>query len=63
MSHFDHILNWKLLRGSHAFPGPDGGTCINEAAILAAGFRYRPVRSANRCRPASPGQSANSPCI
>lgn len=51
MSDFDHILNWKLLRGSHAFPGPDGGTCINEAAILAAGFRYRPVRSANSMPP------------
>ncbi len=30
---FDHILNWRLLPGSHAFPGPDGGTCINEAAV------------------------------
>ncbi|MHB2208628.1 hypothetical protein [Methylobacterium sp. CM6257] len=47
MSDFDHILNWKLLRGSHPFPGPDGGTCINEAAIVACGFGYRPVRSVN----------------
>jgi hypothetical protein len=47
MSDFDHILHWKLLRGSHSFPGPDGGTCINEAAVLAAGFGYRPVRSIN----------------
>ncbi len=30
---FDPILNWRLLPGSHAFPGPDGGTCINEAAV------------------------------
>ncbi|MDP4006495.1 hypothetical protein [Methylobacterium sp. NEAU K] len=45
MSDFDHILNWKLLRGSHPFPGPEGGTCINEAAIVACGFGYRPVRS------------------
>jgi hypothetical protein len=45
MDHFDHILNWKLKRGSHTFPGQDGGTCINEAAIVAAGFPYRPVRS------------------
>ena len=43
---FDTILNWKLKRGSHKFPGPDGGTCINEAAIVAAGFPYQPVRSA-----------------
>jgi hypothetical protein len=45
MDTFDHILNWKLKRGSHTFPGKDGGTCINEAAIVAAGFPYRPVRS------------------
>ena len=38
MEEFDHILNWKLLGGSHVFPGTDGGTCINEAAIVAAGF-------------------------
>ena len=44
MDSFDHILNWKLKAGSHPFPGKDGGTCINEAAIVAAGFEYRPVR-------------------
>jgi hypothetical protein len=42
---FKHILNWELKRGSHPFPGKDGGTCINEAAIVAAGFPYRPVRT------------------
>lgn len=42
---FDHIINWKLREGSHPFPGPDGGTCINEAAIVAAGFEYRKVGS------------------
>ena len=31
------LLDWKLLRGSHDWPGSDGGTCINEAAIVAAG--------------------------
>src|ERR671921_741037 len=45
MDTFDHILHWKLKQGSHAFPGKDGGTCINEAAIVAAGFPYQPVRS------------------
>jgi hypothetical protein len=45
MDGFDHILNWKLKRGSHPFPGKDGGTCINEAAIVAAGFPYQPVRT------------------
>src|ERR1041385_8164336 len=49
---FDRILNWKLLRGSHEFPGPDGGTCVNEAAIAAAGHPYRAVRSVEDC-PAS----------
>jgi hypothetical protein len=49
---FDKILNWKLLRGSHYFPGPDGGTCVNEAAIVAAGHSYRAVRSIEDC-PAS----------
>ena len=44
MDGFDHILNWKLQPGSHPFPGKDGGTCINEAAIVAAGFAYQPVR-------------------
>ena len=44
MDGFDHILNWKLKAGSHPFPGPDGGTCINEAALVAAGFEYQPVR-------------------
>jgi len=43
MDDFDHILNWKLRTGSHRFPGKDGGTCINEAAIVAAGYRYRPI--------------------
>jgi hypothetical protein len=47
MGQFDHILNWKLKRGSHAFPGKDGGTCINEVAIVAAGFEYRSVRDVN----------------
>ena len=49
---FDKILDWKLLRGSHYFPGPDGGTCVNEAAIVAAGHPYQTVRSIEDC-PAS----------
>ncbi len=43
MQTFDHLLNWKLQIGSHTFPGPRGGTCINEAAVVAAGFEYQPV--------------------
>src|SRR5712692_8456993 len=49
---FQRMLDWKLLRGSHEFPGPDGGTCINEAAIVAAGYSYRAVHSIDDC-PAS----------
>jgi hypothetical protein len=45
MNGFDHILNWKLRRGSHQFPGQDGGTCINEAAVVAAGYQHRPINS------------------
>ena len=46
---FNAMLDWKLLRGSHEFPGPDGGTCINEAAIVAAGYPYRSVQSIDDC--------------
>lgn len=46
---FDHIINWELRAGSHEFPGPHGGTCINEAAIVAAGFEYREVASWRDC--------------
>ncbi len=42
MKGFDHVLNWTLKAGSHPFPGQDGGTCINEAALVAAGFEYKP---------------------
>jgi hypothetical protein len=42
---FQRMLEWRLLRGSHQFPGPDGGTCINEAAIVAAGHPHRSVYS------------------
>ena len=47
MEGFDHLLNWKLKAGSHPFPGKDGGTCINEAALIAAGLDYKPIRAAS----------------
>jgi hypothetical protein len=47
MEDFHHILNWKLKVGSHPFPGKDGGTCINEAALVASGFLYRPISAAH----------------
>lgn len=46
MQGFEHVLNWRLKQGSHPFPGKDGGTCINEAAVVAEGFAYRPIRQA-----------------
>ena len=48
---FQNILTWRLLAGSHPFPGPDGGTCINEAALVAAGLPYRAIRSSADCPP------------
>jgi hypothetical protein len=48
MGDFDHILNWTLKQGSHKFPGKDGGTCINEAALVAAGYEYRPIQAAEQ---------------
>jgi hypothetical protein len=51
MHEFEHILNWTLKVGSHEFPGPDGGTCINEAAVVAAGFPYRAIRFASDMPP------------
>ncbi|MCF4127735.1 hypothetical protein [Methylobacterium sp. SyP6R] len=55
---FDSILNWRLLPGSHTFPGPDGGTCINEAAVVAAGLPYRAIRSSADCPPCFSGPLA-----
>jgi hypothetical protein len=46
MEGLDHLLHWRLKAGSHPFPGRDGGTCINEAALVAAGFDYKPIRVA-----------------
>ena len=51
MQGFDHLLDWTLKAGSHAFPGPEGGTCINEAALVAAGFAYREIRAAEAMPP------------
>ena len=43
------IVNWRLKSGSHKFPGPDGGTCVNEAAIVAAGFPYKKIDGSKDC--------------
>ena len=62
MDGFDHILNWKLKAGSHQFPGPDGGTCINEAALVAAGFSTGLSITLGRCRGASRARFVVLPC-
>lgn len=51
ISKLHDLLDWKLLAGSHKWPGPDGGTCINEAAIVAAGLKYKAVSSEKDCPP------------
>jgi hypothetical protein len=62
MDGFDHILNWKLKAGSYPFPGKDGGTCINEAAIVAAGFPYQAVKNVEDMPRASRARSAGWRC-
>lgn len=42
---FNAMLDWKLQRGSHRFPGPSGGTCVLEAAVVAGGEPYRPIHN------------------
>lgn len=48
---FDAMLNWNLLEGSHEFPGPEGGACLTEAAVVVAGFEYREVASVSDLPP------------
>ena len=60
MEGFEHILNWKLLRGSHEFPGKDGGTCINEAAIVQRRSSIGAFTMRKICRAAFRARSANS---
>ena len=56
---FTDMCDWELKTGSHEWPGPSGGTCINEAAIVAAGFAYKSISSASGCPPCfSPAISA-----
>jgi hypothetical protein len=43
MLNFHHPANLHLAAGSHTNPGQ--GMCLMEAAIFAAGFRYRAVKS------------------
>ena len=41
---FQQLANFRLARGSHKQPNKDGNICVNEAAVIAAGFQYREIR-------------------
>jgi hypothetical protein len=45
------MVNWTLKAGAHESPGPDGGTCVTEAAVVAAGLAYRRIEKADDCPP------------
>jgi hypothetical protein len=46
------LSNLKLFRGTHGFPdSPEDGLCVNEAAILFAGYQYKSVDDAYDCPP------------
>ena len=41
---FQQFANFRLARGSHKQPNKGGNICVNEAAVIAAGFQYREIR-------------------
>lgn len=43
------LSNLKLFKGAHESPDNPGGLCVNEAAILFAGYAYRPIYNARNC--------------
>jgi hypothetical protein len=43
MDTLNHLLDWRLKAGSNP-SWPRRGTCINEAALIEAGFEYKPIR-------------------
>jgi hypothetical protein len=47
---FQQFANFRLARGSHKQPNKGGNICVNEAAVIAAGFRYREIRDVS-CLP------------
>src|ERR1700690_1078155 len=44
-----HNLEWKLRPGVNLAPSVNGDTCLVEAAIIAAGLKYREVWVASEC--------------
>jgi hypothetical protein len=47
---FQKLAKFRLARGSHKQPNKDGNICVNEAAVIAAGFEYRAVKDVS-CLP------------
>jgi hypothetical protein len=47
---FQQLANFRLARGSHKQPNKDGNICVNEAAVIAAGFQYREIKDVS-CLP------------
>src|SRR5438270_5004619 len=47
---FQQLANFHLARGSHKQPNKGGNICVNEAAVIAAGFQYREIRDVS-CLP------------
>src|SRR6478735_6958661 len=47
---FQQLANFRLARGSHKHPNKDGNICVNEAAVIVAGFQYREIRDVS-CLP------------
>src|ERR1700674_876658 len=47
---FQQLANFRLARGSHKQPNKGGNICVNEAAMIAAGFQYREIRDVS-CLP------------
>ena len=51
MFDFAKLAKFNLAKGSHKQPNENGDICINEAAIIAAGFEYKSVDSWKDCPP------------
>jgi hypothetical protein len=47
---FQQLANFRLARGSHKQPNKGGNICVNEAAVIAAGFQYREIKDVS-CLP------------
>ena len=58
---FQQLANFRLARGSHKQPNKGGNICVNEAAVIAAGFQYREIRDARAFRTAFPVRCPNMP--